>query len=232
MRWLLLAGVAQPARKAAGKRDEQVPDSGGRVVEECAGLEGYGREEEVDGGGCKADDHLERQAGGGVAKKPHVGRGNGVGDGEHRAHKRADEHGTYDSLGGVRVEANRGYEHGDNEDAHVRAIELRATYEAFADLRPGSAAFSHVKGAPEAVAPRRAQLSSALVPAALSFSAIAAPRNPGSTYPYVSLVHSCAPKVGQQRCTRVRGGNIFGSLARIGGWDTVFRGSPEYKSIK
>ena len=84
-----------------------------------------------------------------MSQEAHVCRCHGVGDGQHRAHERADEHGTHDGLGGVRVEADRRYEHGDDENAHVGAVELRAANEALSDLWPGCAAFPHVKGTPE-----------------------------------------------------------------------------------
>ena len=201
-RGLLLAGVAQPSCKAAGKRDEQVPDRGRRVVEEGAGLVGYGREEEVEGGGCKADEHLERQAGDRVAQKAPVGRCDGVGDGEHRAHERADEHGAHDGLGGVRVEANRGNEHGNDEDAHVRAVKLRSAHEAFADLRPGSATFSHVEGTPEGCdAPTCPACASARACCFALLGHRCTSKIPVLTHLNARLVHSCAPKVGCPRKT-------------------------------
>ena len=144
-RRFLLARVAEAAGKAAGEGDEDVPDRGARVRKELVGLYREGRHQEVDRGRGEADGDLNGKAEEGVAEEVPVRSGHGIRDGEDRPHERADEHGSHDALGRVGVEPDRGDEHGDDEDAEVRAVQSGVVDEASAYGLIAGTALAHVE---------------------------------------------------------------------------------------
>lgn len=147
--WLLVTRVAQRAGKTSHQREEQVPHSGVRVVGKGGRHAGGGGEYEVYGGRYQAKCHLQREPGQGVARKRPVERGRAVGDGEHRSHDGTDEHGAHDGDVGVRVQADAGDDHGDDEDAQVRAGESGSVDKALANGVVGGSPLADVEASAE-----------------------------------------------------------------------------------
>lgn len=120
-RRLLVARVTQPARKAARERDGKVPYGGCRVIDDGGRGGAKGRELKIQRGSDQAKDHLQREAGNCLEGNLAVERGDAVCHGKDRAHERADEHGAHNGDVRIDIEADTRDQHGDNEDAQVRA---------------------------------------------------------------------------------------------------------------
>lgn len=146
---LLVARVAQASCEAAHQRQDEVPYRGARVVRHSLRHAGDGGEIEVERRGDEAEDHLDDEPRGGVARQGAVQRSRGVRDGEYRTHEGADKHGAHDGDVGVGVQAYACDNHGDDEDAQVVAIEARPVDKTLADHMVGRAAFADVEGVPE-----------------------------------------------------------------------------------
>ena len=90
---------------------------------------------------------MQREAGDGLDGNLAVERGNTVCHGKNRAHERADEHGAHDGDVRVDIEADACDEHGDDEDAQVRAGQACPVYKTLADHVIGRASLANVERA-------------------------------------------------------------------------------------
>ena len=92
---------------------------------------------------------MQRKTGDGFDGNLAVERGDAICHGKDRSHKRADEHGAHDGDVRIDIEADARDEHGDDEDAQVRAGQACPVYKALADHVIGCASLANVERALE-----------------------------------------------------------------------------------